>query len=147
MPKHVNQNQQNIISHIPSRLILYESLHIKLCPYPLGFTSGHRILSFCNFFNIQICQLQRISICIHANQLFLFTWRQETMEQVKWCLLPWEAKKNDANQAQSPETVARIHGCWGAKVTEPWKGFYKWLISFNLFLFIKRLPRAHQDLL
>lgn len=61
--------------------------------------------------------------------------------------LPWEAEGNDANQAQSPETVARIHRCWVAKVTEPWKGFHKLLIHFNLFLFIKRLPRAHQDLL
>lgn len=32
---------------------------------------------------------------------------------------------DDANQAESPETVARLHGRWVAEVTEPWPGFHK----------------------
>lgn len=55
----------------------------------------------------------------------LFQEGGKTMAQVKVMSLPWGAEGNDANQAQSPETVARIHGCWVAKVTEPWKGFHK----------------------
>lgn len=46
---------------------------------------------------------------------------------------------NDANQAGSPETVARIHGCQVTEVTEPQKGFHKRLVRFVLFCPYRRM--------